>query len=146
MLGGTNAIEPMVAAVDLNVPVLDADGMGRAFPQVWQSAIDWLLSTSTEITHLSVLQIRHYLPFIVDNPNYVPTCLVGNQDQTVLFENIETVEKVRKIANKKPIDLSFQNSWKMNYEMLLLDLVMLVWKFNSCFQRWCWGYLFAVYW
>eukprot|EP00755_Sulcionema_specki_P033372 Sspe_Gene.100598::Locus_75282_Transcript_1_1_Confidence_1.000_Length_2935::g.100598::m.100598 len=35
-VGGTNALEPMVAAAELGVPVVDADGMGRAFPTVPQ--------------------------------------------------------------------------------------------------------------
>ena len=33
-IGGMNCLEPLVVAADLNLPVLDADGMGRAFPQV----------------------------------------------------------------------------------------------------------------
>ncbi|WP_033294134.1 DUF917 domain-containing protein [Amycolatopsis jejuensis] len=31
-IGGGNSIEPMVVAANLGVPVVDADGMGRAFP------------------------------------------------------------------------------------------------------------------
>lgn len=31
-IGGTNSIEPMTVAARLGIPVVDADGMGRAFP------------------------------------------------------------------------------------------------------------------
>ena len=33
-IGGSNAINPMIAAAKLGIPVVDADGMGRAFPEV----------------------------------------------------------------------------------------------------------------
>lgn len=33
-IGGSNAIEPLIAAAELGIPVVDGDGMGRAFPEV----------------------------------------------------------------------------------------------------------------
>jgi uncharacterized protein len=33
-IGGSNAITPMIAAARLGLPVVDGDGMGRAFPEV----------------------------------------------------------------------------------------------------------------
>jgi len=33
-VGGSNAMTPMIAAAKLDIPVVDADGMGRAFPEV----------------------------------------------------------------------------------------------------------------
>lgn len=33
-VGGSNSIEPLIAAAYAGLPVLDADGMGRAFPEV----------------------------------------------------------------------------------------------------------------
>jgi uncharacterized protein len=33
-IGGSNALQPLVAAAVMDVPVVDADGMGRAFPDV----------------------------------------------------------------------------------------------------------------
>ncbi|XP_041376762.1 uncharacterized protein LOC121389227 [Gigantopelta aegis] len=33
-IGGMNAIEPFLVAADLDMPVVDADGMGRAFPEL----------------------------------------------------------------------------------------------------------------
>jgi hypothetical protein len=33
-IGGSNAIEPMIAAAMADLPIVDADGMGRAFPEL----------------------------------------------------------------------------------------------------------------
>ncbi len=33
-IGGMNSIEPMVTAARVGLPLLDADGMGRAFPEL----------------------------------------------------------------------------------------------------------------
>lgn len=33
-IGGSNAIEPMIAAAQADLPVVDVDGMGRAFPEL----------------------------------------------------------------------------------------------------------------
>lgn len=36
-IGGANAMSPMIAAVHAGLPVIDGDGMGRAFPEVQMS-------------------------------------------------------------------------------------------------------------
>jgi uncharacterized protein len=36
-IGGSNSIEPVLAAAHAGVPVLDGDGMGRAFPEIQMS-------------------------------------------------------------------------------------------------------------
>lgn len=33
-MAGCNALEPMIAAANLDIPVLDGDHMGRAFPEL----------------------------------------------------------------------------------------------------------------
>lgn len=33
-IGGANSFEPLVLGAELGLPVLDADGMGRAFPEL----------------------------------------------------------------------------------------------------------------
>ena len=33
-IGGANSIEPLVAGAELGLPIVDADGMGRAFPEL----------------------------------------------------------------------------------------------------------------
>lgn len=36
-IGGSNAMEPLIAAAQAGLPVIDGDGMGRAFPEVQMS-------------------------------------------------------------------------------------------------------------
>jgi DUF917 family protein len=36
-MGGSNSIEPMIAAIHAGLPVVDGDGMGRAFPEIQMS-------------------------------------------------------------------------------------------------------------
>lgn len=33
-IGGLNSIEPLTVSAELDLPVIDADGMGRAFPEL----------------------------------------------------------------------------------------------------------------
>jgi len=33
-IGGLNSLEPFAVAAELGIPVVDADGMGRAFPEL----------------------------------------------------------------------------------------------------------------
>ncbi len=33
-IGGCNSMEPLIYGGDLNLPVIDCDGMGRAFPEL----------------------------------------------------------------------------------------------------------------
>lgn len=33
-IGGMNSIEPLLVGANMKLPVLDADGMGRAFPEL----------------------------------------------------------------------------------------------------------------
>ena len=39
-IGGLNSMEPLLASADLGIPVLDADGMGRAFPEMQMTTIN----------------------------------------------------------------------------------------------------------
>jgi DUF917 family protein/N-methylhydantoinase A/oxoprolinase/acetone carboxylase beta subunit len=48
-IGGMNGIEPIMVAAQLGVPVLDADSMGRAFPQLGH-ALSFMRATSAELT------------------------------------------------------------------------------------------------
>jgi DUF917 family protein/N-methylhydantoinase A/oxoprolinase/acetone carboxylase beta subunit len=48
-IGGMNGIEPIMVAAQLGVPVLDADSMGRAFPQLGH-ALSFIKAGPTELT------------------------------------------------------------------------------------------------
>jgi DUF917 family protein len=38
-IGGTNSVTPLLVAANLNIPVLDADAMGRAFPDLYMDTL-----------------------------------------------------------------------------------------------------------
>ena len=58
-IGGANALCPLTVAARLGLPVVDCDGMGRAFPE-----------------------IQHYGPFICGSPAY-PAVLCDNHGKCV---------------------------------------------------------------
>ena len=37
-IGGANSMQPLIAGRQLGIPTVDADGMGRAFPEIQMSA------------------------------------------------------------------------------------------------------------
>ena len=53
-IGGMNAIEPFLIAANLDLPIIDADGMSRAFPEV-----------------------QMFIPYMYHNPPY-PIAIVGS--------------------------------------------------------------------
>lgn len=61
-IGGSNAMEPLVLAGDLGLPVVDADGMGRAFPelQMYVPAIEGHDVTPAVLTDEKVSEILTY--------------------------------------------------------------------------------------
>lgn len=38
-IGGLNAVEPLCVAAQMDLPVVDCDGMGRAFPELQVSHV-----------------------------------------------------------------------------------------------------------
>eukprot|EP00111_Clytia_hemisphaerica_P009564 TCONS_00028018-protein len=67
-IGGANALCPLTVAARLGLPVVDCDGMGRAFPE-----------------------IQHYGPFICGSPAY-PAVLCDNHGQCVCCVYAETAD------------------------------------------------------
>ena len=53
-IGGANSIKPLTVGAELNIPIVDADGMGRAFPE-----------------------LQMFLPFVYGSPPY--PAAVGNE-------------------------------------------------------------------
>ncbi len=61
-IGGSNGIEPLVLAGQLDLPVVDADGMGRAFPelQMYTPAIYGLDPTPAVLVDERVIENKHF--------------------------------------------------------------------------------------
>ena len=50
--GGTNGLEPLLVGAAMDVPVLDADLMGRAFPEICvRTTLNWLGCSGHGIKH-----------------------------------------------------------------------------------------------
>ena len=75
-IGGSNSIQPLVAAALTGKPVLDGDGMGRAFPELQMS------------THL------------IEGAACVPAALVDEKNQRVVFDSISDPYIVEKFARE----------------------------------------------
>ena len=73
-IGGSNSIQPLIAGALTGKPVLDGDGMGRAFPELQMS------------THF------------IDGAPCVPAALVDEKNNRVVFSNITDPHTLEKFA------------------------------------------------
>ena len=65
-IGGMNALGPLTVAARLNIPVIDCDGMGRAFPK-----------------------LQHFAPFMYGLDPY-PAVLSNNHGKTICCVKAES--------------------------------------------------------
>eukprot|EP00057_Strongylocentrotus_purpuratus_P003173 XP_003726086.2 PREDICTED: uncharacterized protein LOC100893531 [Strongylocentrotus purpuratus] len=68
-IGGFNSIEPLIAGAELDVPILDCDGMGRAFPEM-----------------------QMFLPSIHKKPLYPAVLVSDGSQQSVIAEAANSVQ------------------------------------------------------
>jgi DUF917 family protein/N-methylhydantoinase A/oxoprolinase/acetone carboxylase beta subunit len=78
-IGGMNSIEPLLVGAKLGLPVLDADGMGRAFPE-----------------------LQMYLPFIEDSSPY-PTCIADNKGEVVAVSHCTSAKALENVLRLETI-------------------------------------------
>lgn len=72
-------MEPLLAGAASNLPVMDVDGMGRAFPEL-QMFVPFIYGS------------RHYPAALADNKGQVLTCThVGTSLELEKFFRVETV-------------------------------------------------------
>ena len=78
-IGGANSVEPLIVGACTGLPVVDGDGMGRAFPEL-QMFIPFIYGA------------RHCPCALADNKGEVLTCTsVGTSLELEKFFRIETV-------------------------------------------------------
>ncbi len=80
-IGGSNSIEPLIAAASADLPVVDADGMGRAFPEV---------------------QMCTY--FIYGARPY-PAALADEKGNTVILGKVQDMYWLEKLARTVAVDM-----------------------------------------
>ncbi|MFB5195321.1 DUF917 domain-containing protein [Neobacillus sp. KR4-4] len=74
-IGGVNALTPLVTAVMKNLPVVDGDGMGRAFPEI-----------SMTTFHLSDIPLS---PFVLQT-----------HDESTLIDGLEDIDNIAELAKE----------------------------------------------
>jgi DUF917 family protein len=73
-IGGANSIEPMIAAALADLPVVDVDGMGRAFPELQMNT------------------------FFIYGVSPAPGALCDEKDNTVVFTEVQSAQWLEKLA------------------------------------------------
>ena len=77
--GGANSIEPLLVGAATGLPVMDVDGMGRAFPEL-QMFVPFIYGSSA------------FPAALADNKGEVITCThIGSAGELEKFFRVETV-------------------------------------------------------
>lgn len=77
--GGLNSIEPLLASAATGLPLMDVDGMGRAFPEL-QMFVPYMYGSNA------------YPAALADNKGEVITCThIGSSVELEKFFRVETV-------------------------------------------------------
>ena len=82
-IGGLNALQPMIVASQLGVPVLDCDGMGRAFPE-----------------------LQMFAPFMFGNPSS-PAVIIGHHGNYVCCVKIESATGLESFFRQHCISMGY---------------------------------------
>ncbi len=80
-IGGGKALGPMVAALQLGLPVVDGDGMGRAFPEIQMDA------------------------FMIEGVAPAPFVLADAHDNVAIFKRIGSAEQAEEFARRLTIEM-----------------------------------------
>lgn len=77
--GGFNSIEPLLVGAKMGLPVLDMDGMGRAFPE-----------------------LQMYIPFIYGS-KHCPSSLADNRGETVVCTSVASSQELEKLFRMETV-------------------------------------------
>src|ERR1700722_15820 len=80
-IGGSNSIEPMLTAAKAGVPVVDGDGMGRAFPEVQMST------------------------FFIYGLHPAPGAIADDKGNVVVFQKIVDMYWLERVARHIAVDM-----------------------------------------
>ena len=82
-IGGANSIVPLVVAAKLGLPVVDADGMGRAFPE-----------------------LQMFLPFVYGTSPY-PAAIGDEKGRLEAISFVDSARMLETFFRKKTVELGF---------------------------------------
>ena len=80
-IGGSNSLEPIIAAGENNIPVIDGDGMGRAFPEI------------------------HMKTFFIYGVSWTPAVVCDEKGNSALFPNAISAHWLEKMARAVTIQM-----------------------------------------
>lgn len=80
-IGGGNSFAPLIAAAQLGLPTVDADGMGRAFPE------------------------SQMITYYFDGPAPSPVVMIDSQHRKFILEHIEDTKMIEKVARSICVQL-----------------------------------------
>ena len=80
-IGGSNSLEPLIAAGENNIPVVDGDGMGRAFPEI------------------------HMKTFFIYGVSWTPAVVCDEKGNTALFTDAISAHWLEKMARAVTIQM-----------------------------------------
>lgn len=82
-IGGANSIEPLTVGAELQIPVVDADGMGRAFPE-----------------------LQMFLPFVYGCPAY-PAAVGNEKGHVAAITFADTAKHLEDFLRMKTLEMGF---------------------------------------
>ncbi|XP_022808013.1 uncharacterized protein LOC111345029 [Stylophora pistillata] len=116
-IGGANSIEPLVAGAELGLPIVDADGMGRAFPE-----------------------LQMFLPFVYDSLPY-PAAVGDEKGNVVALTFAETPKHLEGFLRIKTVEMgcmvgfTFVLDWKDVQEKCALHTLSRTWRLGNTVLR-----------
>lgn len=116
-IGGANSIEPLVAGAELGLPIVDADGMGRAFPE-----------------------LQMFLPFVYGSPAY-PAAVGDEKGNVVALTFAETPKHLEGFLRIKTVEMgcmvgfTFVLDWKDVQQKSALYTVSRTWRLGNTVLR-----------
>ena len=80
-IGGANSVEPLVTGAELGLPIVDADGMGRAFPE-----------------------LQMFLPFVLGSSPY-PAAVGDEKGNVVAVSFVKTSKHLENFLRLKVVEM-----------------------------------------
>ena len=82
-IGGLNSMEPLIVGADCDLPILDCDGMGRAFPQ-----------------------LAHFAPFMYGKSPY-PAVLTDIHNNNICCVKIDSAPELETVFRNHAIKMGY---------------------------------------
>ena len=106
-IGGANSVEPLTVGAELNMPVVDADGMGRAFPE-----------------------LQMFLPFVYGCPPY-PAAVGNEKGEVAAVTFADTAKHLENFLRVKTLEMGSVLTFYSSVSLLRRGLLQSCWVETS---------------